>query len=50
MPSKKDDKGTCELNMHDISLSNEDSEFHEQEGITFSRLLKVRCYVEIMIT
>ena len=50
MPSKKDDKGTCELNKHDFSLSNEDSEFHEQEGITFSRLLKVRCSVEIMIT
>jgi len=48
--SKNDDKGTCELNKHDISPSNEDSEFHEQEGITFSRLLKVRCYVEIMIT
>ena len=50
MSSKKDDKGTCELNEHDISLISEDSEFHEQEGITFSMLLKVRCYVEIMIT
>jgi len=50
MSSKKDDKGTCELNKHDISLINEDSEFHEQEGITFSMLLKVRCYVQIMIT
>ena len=50
MSSKKDDKGTCELNKHDISLISEDREFHEQEGITFSMLLKVRCYVEIMIT
>ena len=46
MSSKKDDKGTCELNEHDISLRNEDNEFHEQEGITFSMLLKVRCYVQ----
>ena len=45
MSSKKDEKGTCELNKHDISLINEDTEFHEQEGSTFSMLLKVRCYV-----
>ena len=51
MSSKKDDKGTCELNKHDhISLINEDNEFHEQEGITFSMLLKVRCYVQMTIT
>ena len=50
MSSKKDDRGTCELNKHDISLVNEVSEFQEQEGITFSMLLKVRCYVQIMIT
>jgi len=50
MSSKKDDKGTCELNKNDISPSDEDSEFHEQEGVTFSRLLKVRCYDEIIIT
>ena len=43
MSSKKDDKGTCELNQHDISLINEDNEFHQQEGIIFSVLLKVRC-------
>jgi len=49
MSSKKDDKGTCELNEHDISLISEDSEFHEQEGITFSLLLKVRCYVQMTI-
>ena len=45
MSSKKDEKGTCELNKHDISLINEDNEFHEQEGFTFAILLKVRCYV-----
>ena len=50
MSSKNDDKGTCELNKHDISLVNKDSEFHEQEGITFSMLLKVRRYVGIIIT
>ena len=50
MSSKNDDKGTCELNKHGISLVNEDSEFHEQEGITFSMLLKVGRYVGIMIT
>ena len=43
MSSKKDDKGTCELNQHDISLINEDNEFHQQEGIIFSVPLKVRC-------
>ena len=45
MSFKKDEKGTCELNKHDISLINEDNEFHEQEGFTFAILLKVRCYV-----
>ena len=49
MSSKNGDKGTCELNKHDISLINEDREFHEQEGITFSMLLKVRCYVQMAI-
>jgi len=38
MSSKKDDKGTCELNKHDI---NEDIKFHDQEDVTFSLLLKV---------
>ncbi|XP_020615286.1 uncharacterized protein LOC110053406 [Orbicella faveolata] len=37
MSSKKDDKGTCELNKHDI---NEDIKFHDQEDVTFSLLLK----------
>ena len=41
MPSKKDGKGTCELNKHDISLVNENTNFHDQRGVTFSMLLKV---------
>ncbi len=38
---KKDGKGTCELNKHDSSLINENTKFHEQEGVTVSMLLKV---------
>ena len=35
-------KGTCELNKHDISLINENIlNFHDQQGVTFSTLLKV---------
>ncbi len=41
MSSKKDGKGTCELNKHDISLINENINFHDQQGVTFSMLLKV---------
>ena len=41
MPSKKDGKGTCELNKHDISLIYKNINFHNQEGYTFSVLLKV---------
>ena len=41
MSSKKDGKGTCELNKHDISLINENTNFHDQQGVTFSTLLKV---------
>ena len=41
MSSKKDGKGTCELNKHDISLIDENAEFVDQEGVTFSMLLKV---------
>ena len=41
MSSKKDGKGTCELNKHDISLINDDINFHDQQGVTFSTLLKV---------
>ena len=41
MSSNKDGKGTCELNKHDISLIDENAEFVDQEGVTFSMLLKV---------
>ena len=41
MSSKKDDKGTCELNKHDISVINEDKEFDDQEDVTCALLLKV---------
>ena len=41
MPSKKDGKGTCDLNKHDISLINENANFHDQQGVTFSMRLKV---------
>ena len=41
MSSKKDGKGTCELNKHDISLIDEKANFHDQQGVTFSMLLKV---------
>ena len=38
---EKDGKGTCELNKHDISPINQNAEFHDQQGVTFSTLLKV---------
>lgn len=38
--SKKDSKGTCELNKHDISVVNENVNFAEQKGVIFSLLLK----------
>ena len=41
MSSKKDGKGSCELNKHDISLINENTNFYDQQGVTFSTLLKV---------
>ena len=41
MSSKKDGEGICELNKHDISLINENTNFHDEEGVTFSMLLKV---------
>ena len=41
MSSKKDGKGTCELNKHDISHINENTNFHDQQGVTFSVLPKV---------
>ena len=41
MTSKKDGKGICELNKHDTSLIDECAELNDQEGVTFSMLLKV---------
>ena len=42
MSSKKDGKGTCELNKHDISLVNENNIFLQDEmGVSFALLLKV---------
>ena len=41
MSSKKDGKGTCELNKRDISLINENINFHDQQGVTFSMVVKV---------
>ena len=41
MSSKKDGKGTCELNKHDISIINEKANFHVRQGVTFSMLFKV---------
>ncbi|KAL9978350.1 hypothetical protein ACROYT_G015851 [Oculina patagonica] len=43
LASTNDEKGTCELNKHDISLINENTVFHEQEGFTFSVLFKHPC-------
>ena len=41
MPSKMGGKGICELNKHDISLINENTNFHDEEGVSFLMLLKV---------
>ena len=41
MSSKKDSEGTCELNKHDVSLINENTNFLDQQDVTFSMLLKV---------
>jgi len=40
--SKKDGKGTCELNKNDNTLKNEKTKLKEQQGVTFSMFLKVR--------
>ena len=40
---ENDGKGTCELNKHDSSLINENTNFYEEEDVTFSMLLKVGC-------
>ena len=39
MPSEKNAKGTCELNKHGVIEEN--TKFHDQQGVTFSLLLKV---------
>ena len=39
MSSEKDGKGTCELNKHNISLIDDNINFHDQQGIIFSTLL-----------
>ena len=41
MSSKKDGKGTCELNKYDISLIAENAELTDEQGVTFSMPLKV---------
>ena len=44
MSSKKDGgEGTCELNKHDISVINENINFHDQQGVVFFVKLKVIC-------
>ena len=42
MSSKKDGKGTCELNKHNWPLINEYGILQSQNGVTFSLLLRVR--------
>ena len=44
--SKKDGKGTCELNKHDISLVNENTNIYDEQGVTFSMMLRV-IYTEL---
>ena len=39
IPSMKKAKGTCELNKHGVIEEN--AKFHDQQGVTFSLLLKV---------
>ena len=48
--SKKDGKGTCELNKHDISLTNENNTFlHDEIGVTLALLLRVN-YIELVLS
>ena len=39
-PSEKKGKGSCELNKHGVIDGN--SNFHDEQGVTFSTLLKVK--------
>ena len=41
LSSKKDGEGTCELNRHDFSVTDENINLYDQLGFTFSMLLKV---------
>ena len=41
LSSKKDGEGTCELNKHDFSVTDENINLYDQLGFTFSMLLKV---------
>ena len=43
MPSMKNAKGTCELNEH--GAIDENIKFHDQQGVTFSLLLKVSSHL-----
>ena len=45
LSSKKDEKGICELNKGEISLINENNDFHKHEGVVFSMRLEVIWYV-----
>ena len=38
-PSKENDQGTCELNQH--GFLDEDAEFQDEQGVTYSMFLKV---------
>ena len=40
LPSKKDGKGNCELNKHEISIAKENINFVHQENVPFSVLLR----------
>ena len=40
--SEMDVTGNCELNKHSYSSVNENTNFHEEEGVTFSVFLKVK--------
>ena len=42
MSSKKEGKGTCELNKHEVPLVNENTNFRDQHGVTFLTILKVK--------
>ena len=41
MSSEKDGKGTCELSKHDFSLIDENANFQDEQGVTFSMPLVI---------